>query len=175
MTEELTQFDPEIEKIEREVIILLLNSIISLGRDEIAAKILLYFLTRKHLTQKKIQQLTGISSGKISQEVNRFVDMDLVCILKKSSKGEITYSIPSIELELFTRGINLVKANLKWEDQLLEMLNNLEKNKTQLQELNGYTKIKANLLENLNRFGEYKKFLSLWEELKKKHLENLEG
>ncbi|MBN1801076.1 MAG: hypothetical protein JW891_06175 [Candidatus Lokiarchaeota archaeon] len=173
MTEELISFDPKIEEIEKEIVSLLLNSVISLGRDQIASKILLYFLTRKNLTQKKIKQLTGFSSGKISQVVNRFVEMDLVHVIKKSSKGEIIYSIPSIELEMFTRGINLVKSNLKWEEELLEMRQDLENNKTELQKLNGYDMIRSNIQENLNRFGEYKKLLNIWEKLKKKHLENL--
>ncbi|MFX1237232.1 MAG: hypothetical protein ACFFAS_14970 [Promethearchaeota archaeon] len=155
--------------IEKDIIDLLFNSVISLGRDKFSAKILLYFLTRRELTQKMIQELTGFSAGKISQELNLFVDMGLISIVNKSPRGEIIYSIPSIEVELFTRGINIFKSNLRWEHKFLEIYEELKENREEFQKLNGYKKIMANIQENLGRFGEYKKILNLWEKMKLKY------
>ncbi len=161
-------FSPEIKKIEDEVITHFLNSILSEGRDVITSTILFYFITRKDLTQRELQKLTGFSAGKISQEVNEFVRMNLITILSKSSTGEITYSMESIESEIFNRGINIIKSNLKWEPKLLEIIADLNDNEEQLRKLNGYEKIKLNVEEQLLRFTGYKNLLKMWNVLEQK-------
>jgi len=164
----MIKFDPEIKKIETDVIYFFNNSILGEGRSKITSTILFYFITRRDLTQKKLQKLTGFSAGKISQEVNDFVKMNLIKISGKSSTGEITYSMESIESEIFNRGINIIKSNLIWEDKFLEILDDLNKNQENLKKLNGYGKIKSNIEDHLFRFKGYKNLLKLWEELEKK-------
>ena len=160
-------FDPEIKKIEDEIIAYLLNSAIFTARGEITSKILFYFITRKDLTQAELQRLTGYSAGKISQELNSFVELNLIEITKKSKPW--IYSMESIVTEMFSRSINFLKINLKWEAQFLEIKKEMEENKNDLQKLNGYTKVKDFLEENLTRFAGFKIVLELWEELKKKY------
>ncbi|MHA2391699.1 MAG: hypothetical protein ACXAEX_06995 [Promethearchaeota archaeon] len=163
------KFDPAIKMIESEIIDYLLKSIISSARGKITSTLLFYFITRKNLTQKELHELTGYSAGKISQELANFIDLNLIKI-SKNSKPRI-YSMESIMTETFSRGINLLKTNIKWEPKLLEIKRDLEDNKLLLEKLNGYDKIKKIVEENLFRFSGYKKVINLWEELKKKYEE----
>jgi hypothetical protein len=161
------KFDPEIKKIESEIIENLLNYTIFSVRGEITSTILFYFITRKHLTQVKLQSLTGFSAGKISQELNDMLEFKLIKISKKSKPW--VYSMDSVVAETFSRAINLLKSNLKWESKFLEMKNELEENKEELKNLNGYNQIKDFLEVNLKRFNGFKGILKLWEDLKKKY------
>ena len=160
-------FDPEIRKIETEIISYLLNSTIAAARGEITSKILFYFVTRKDLTQAELQRLTGYSVGKISQELNSFVDLGLIEIYKKTKPW--IYSMDSIVTEMFARTINLIKINLKWETQFLEIKKELEEDKNELQKFNGYDKINKSIEEYLAMFAGFKIVLKLWEELNKKY------
>ncbi|MFX1308393.1 MAG: hypothetical protein ACFE9M_02430 [Promethearchaeota archaeon] len=160
-------FDPEIKKIESEIVETLLQFTIFAVRGEITSKILFYFITRQNLTQSELQNLTGFSVGKISQELNDFLEFDLIKISKKSKPW--VYSMESVAAETLSRAINLLKANLKWEPKFLEIKRELEDNKEDLQKLNGYDKVKDFLEENLRRFVGFKVILKLWEDLKKKY------
>jgi hypothetical protein len=161
------KFDPEIRKIEEEVIETLLNYTIFSVRDEITSKILFFFVTRKNLTQTDLQYLTGFSAGKISQELNNFLDVNLIRI-SKNSKPWI-YTMESVVTETFSRAITLLKTNVKWETKFLEMKEDLESNREVLQKLNGYEKVKDFIEVNLMRFSGYKLVIKLWEELKNKY------
>lgn len=168
----IEQFDPDVKKIETEIINRLMQSSISTARGEYTSKILNYFLTRRKLTQRKLQELTDISSGKISQEVNDLVDMGIIKIIERTSKGEIIYSMESIQSENFTRGINLVKTALQWEEKFMQIKDELERDKKNLEKLNGYEKIKAIIEENLSLMAGYRKFLELWKNIQQKFEEN---
>jgi len=95
------------------------------------------------------------------------VELNLIEILKESKLW--IYSMESIVTELFSRAINLLKINLKWESQFLEIKKDLENNKNKLQKLNGYDIVKDFLEENLTRFAGFKIVLDLWEKLKEKY------
>ena len=163
----MEEFEPEIERIEREIIEYFSNSVFGSARSDITTKILFYFITRKHLTQAKLQQLTGYSTGKISQEVNDFLRMGLITILSKSSKGTITYAMDSVSSEIFSRGKNIMAANMKWEPKFLEIKKEIEENRESLQNLNGYEKVQSFIEENLVRMVQYKKVLSTWDEVER--------
>ncbi|MFX0037923.1 MAG: hypothetical protein ACFFCY_17395 [Promethearchaeota archaeon] len=160
-------FDPEIKKIENEIIEKLLTCTVFSVRGEITSKILFYFITRKDLTQSKLQNLTGFSAGKISQELNNLLEFNLIKI-SKNSKPWI-YTMESVVAETFSRAISLLKTNIKWEEKFLEIKKDLEENRDQLQKLNGYDKVKDFLELNLLRFVGYKSIIKLWEDLKKKY------
>jgi DNA-binding transcriptional regulator GbsR (MarR family) len=164
------QFDPEIENIENEIIESLLKYPIFSVRGEITSKILFFFITRKDLTQSDLQYLTGFSAGKISQELNNFLEFNLIKISKKSKPW--VYTMDSVVAETFSRAINLLKSNIKWETKFLEIKKELEDNKEELQKLNGYDEIKDFIEVNLLRFSGFKGIIKLWEDLKKKYEEN---
>ncbi|MHA2036025.1 MAG: hypothetical protein ACW972_12340 [Promethearchaeota archaeon] len=161
------RFDPEVEKIENEIINTLLNYTVFSIRGEITSKILFYFITRKDLTQSKLQQLTGFSAGKISQELNNLMEFNLIKISKKSKPW--IYSMESVIVEMFSRAITLLKTNIRWETKFLEMKGELEENRGELQKLNGYDEVKEFIEVNLARFSGFKVVIKLWEDLKKKY------
>lgn len=161
------KFDPVIRNIENEIIENLLNCTIFTVRGEITSRILLYFITRKDLTQYELQDLTGFSAGKISQELNNLLEFNLIKISKKSKPW--VYTMESVVVEMFSRAINLLRANLKWEPKFLEIKREMEESREKLQELNGYNEIKDFIEINLRRFSGFKGILNLWEKLKKKY------
>lgn len=161
------KFDPEIKRIEDEIIESLLKYTIFSVRSEITSKIIFYFVTRKDLTQSELQYLTGISAGKISQELNNLMEFNLIKISKKSKPW--VYSMESVVVETFSRAISLVRTNLKWETKFLEIKREMIDNKEELANLNGYDKVKDFIEVNLMRFSGYKGILKLWEDLKKKY------
>jgi hypothetical protein len=164
-------FAPEIKKIEDEIIEELMNYTIFSIRGEITSKILFYFITRKNLTQYELQNLTGFSAGKISQELNNFLEFDLIKISKKSKPW--IYSMESVVLETLSRSINLLRTNLKWESKFLEIKLEMEENEKEHKDLNGYDEIKDFLEVNLQRFAGFKRILKLWEDLKIKYEKHL--
>ncbi len=161
------RFDSNIREIEKEIINYLLKSIISSARGTITSTILFYFITRKDLTQSELKDLTQYSVGKISQEIKNFVDLGVIQVSKRS-KPRI-YSMESIMAETFSRAINLLKINIKWEPKLLEIKEELETKKQELLNFDGYENIKNIVEENLFRISGYKKVVNLWEDLKKKY------
>ena len=169
---ELEHFDREIKKIEDEIIEYLMKSSLGKSRDPFTAKILFYFLTRRDLTQRVLKELTGFSGGKISQVVNDLVKLGMVDIVNRSSSGEITYSMDSIQSENFRRGNNLIKTSLSWEDKLKAIKKELRRDKEVLQDLTGYDKIKKVINQELALIGRRKGFLEIWEKLRQKHEAN---
>ena len=161
------KFDPEIKRIENEIIETLLKFTIFSVRSEITSKILFYFITRKDLTQSELQYLTGFSAGKISQELNNFLEFNLINISKKSKPW--VYTMESVVAETFSRAINLLRANLKWEPKFLEIKRELEDSREELQKLKGYDEVTDFVELNLMRFSGYKGIIKLWEDLKKKY------
>ena len=166
---DIIKFDPDVKKIEDEIIDKFMKSSTSTARGEYTSKIMNYFLTRKYLTQRKLQELTGISAGKISQEINDLLKMGLINMDNRSSKGEITYVMDSIQSENFTRGNYLIKTALQWEDKFLMIKEELESEKENLKHLNGYNKITKVIDQNLMLMMGYKRFLRLWENLQQKY------
>ncbi len=169
---ELKRFDPDVQKIEDTIIEYLMNTSLATSRDEFTAKILFYFLTRRDLTQRMLKELTGFSGGKISQVVNDLVKIGLVDITKRSSSGEITYSMESIQSENFRRGNNLIRTSISWEDKLKAIKRELKRDKDELQGLIGYDKIKAIINQELALIARRKGFLEIWDKLRQKYEAN---
>jgi len=150
------QFDAEVYVIEDDIINHLLASSMFSTRDPIFIRILGYFMTRKYITQESLQKITGLSSGKISEEVNRLLDDKLIFKAEISSKGKITYSADSLIILRFTKYI--INRTTKWVKELEAMKLELEKNKFELENLKGYTqiyKIYNYTLDTILKYTEY--------------------
>ena len=150
------QFDAEVYVIEDDIINHLLASSMFSTRDPIFIRILGYFMTRKYITQESLQKITGLSSGKISEEVNQLLDDKLIYKAEISSKGKITYSADSLIILRFTKYI--INRTTKWVKELEAMKLELEKNKFELENLKGYTqiyKIYNYTLDTILKYTEY--------------------
>ncbi len=132
-------FDPEVYLVEDDIINDLLGSPMFSIRDPMFIKIFGLFITREYLTQKTLQRITGLSSGKISEEVNQLLKNKLIYIVSISEKGKITYGADSFILLRFARYIlNKMAKKIK---ELEKLKLQLEKNKSELEILDGFTQI----------------------------------
>ena len=134
-------FDPEVYLIEEEILNLLYSTPMFVGRDPTFLRILGLFMTRKYLTQKTLQKITGLSAGKISEEVNSFLQMGLIEKADVSKKGKIIYSANSAGLILLKFSKSIINRMVKWEQGLEEMKLDLENNKKSLENEKGFTRI----------------------------------
>jgi DNA-binding transcriptional regulator GbsR (MarR family) len=152
------EFDADVYLIEEEILNMLYSTPMFLGRDPTFLRILGLFMTRKYLTQKTLQKITGLSAGKISEEVNIFLQMGLIEKAEVSKRGKIIYSANSAGLLLLKFSKSIINRMVKWVQDLEEMKLELESNKKLLEKETGYTRI----LELTNYFlevtKEYKKF-----------------
>lgn len=150
-------FDPEVYVIEDEIITHFLNSPMFTGRDPLFVRLLILFLTRKYLTQNTLQKITGMSAGKISQEVNHLFDMGLIERAETSKKGKITYCARSAGLSFLSITRHTIGKLVNWEESLVEMKKDLEDNKEELGDLNGYKRIYGFTEAIVNLISNYKK------------------
>ena len=150
------EFDPDVYLVEDDILNQLLASPMFSMRDPMFIRILGLFMTRRYLTQKTLQRITGLSSGKISEEVNQLLENKLIYKASTSEKGKITYGAGSLILLRFTRYIiNRMTKKVK-ELESNKLL--LEKNKSELEILDGFTqiyKIYDYTLGAISKYSEY--------------------
>ena len=89
----ICEFDDEIKGVEKDIINFLTSYSLFIGQKTTFSTIKLYFITRKFLTQEKLQELTGFSRGTISQELKKLISMEIIEQSSVSNTGEITYSM----------------------------------------------------------------------------------
>ena len=148
-------FDPEIYQIEDDILNQIIASPMFSSRDQMFVRILGYFITRKYITQKKLQKVTGLSAGKISEEVNSLLEDGLIIKSDVSPKGKITYGAESAGILLLKFSRAVITRMAKWDKELEKMKTELEKNRKNLEVLNGYTRIYRIcefLLETISRY-----------------------
>ena len=154
-------FDPEIYIIEDDILYQLATSPMFTSRDPMFIRILGYFITRKYLTQKKLQKITGLSAGKISEEVNLLLKNGLIEKSDISPKGKITYGAESAGIILLKFSRSIINSMTKWYDKLLNMRLELEENRNDLETLIGYTRIYIIVEFLLNSISNYKIFIDM--------------
>ncbi len=136
----IEEFDDEIKAIEEDIFKFLMSYSLFIGQKTALTTIKIYFITRKLLTQEKLQELTGFSRGTISQELKRLISMELIEKSNVSTKGEITYSMknPIIafihsfstlmhDISKFSKDINAIKEDIENEKVLIENLYGFDK------------------------------------------------
>jgi len=138
----IQEFDEEIETMEKEIVDFLLNkSYLFTGQKSTFMMIKAYFLTRKHLTQEMIKNLTGLSRGTISQELNRLVREGIIHKSDVSSTGEITYTLDSVEFAFVHAFYNAQKEIVEFGKKLTELKHDIQERKENLKDLKGFDKI----------------------------------
>jgi len=160
------RFNDEVYAIEDDIIDQLLASPMFSTRDPMFIRILGYFMTRKYLTQETLQGITGLSSGKISEEVNKLLEDGLINKAIISPKGKITYEANSLILLRFSRYI--INIMTKWVKELENMKLELENNRFELENLKGYNqiyKIYDYTLDAILKYAEYIKRIDNFVEL----------
>ena len=156
------KFGPSVRRIEENIITLMSQTPLFMTRDIATSKILMYFITRKELTQKNLRELTDLSKGKISQEVNKLIDQNLISIKERSSTGQITYIMDSIDTLTNTRALNMINNLLSWDERLNKLKKEMEEEQADLKNLNGYDKVKSLVDFYYNVIGKIKKNKDKW-------------
>lgn len=134
-------YDRNVRKIEKEIVDHLILSPLYSTRNEITSRILLYIIFRKEITQNVLKNLTGYSSGKISEELNNLVDSGMIIRKKIPGIRKKVYTFESVEQISTARVKNIITALLKWEGELDKMKNEMETNRSKLEKMNGYSNI----------------------------------
>ena len=132
-----------------------------LGRDPLFIRLLILFITRKHLTQATLQRITSMSAGKISQEVNQLLNMGLIEITETSKTGKITYCAQSAGIVFLSLTRHIIERLVKWEDNLVEMKKELEDNQGELGNLNGYKRLHGFTEAIVRLISNYKKSIDI--------------
>lgn len=132
------EFDEEIVEIEKEIINFLITCKLLVKLKPIFIKILSFFITRKTLTQNDLQELTGLSAGTISQEINKMLENEIIEVMKISESGQITYSMNSVPNAFMKFNINMINSILEWENKLDRIKNELEKNKKEFKKFKSF-------------------------------------
>jgi len=154
-------FDPEVYIVEDDMLYQLVTSPMFSSRDPMFIRILGYFITRKYLTQKKLQKITGLSAGKISEEVNLLLENGLIEKSDISPKGKITYGAESAGIILLKFSRSIINRMTKLYDKLIKMRLELEEKRNELDTLNGYTRIYEINEFLLNSISNYKIFIDM--------------
>ena len=137
---EIEEFDDEIKAIEDDIVKFLMSYSLFIGQKTTFTTIKIYFITRKALTQEKLQELTGFSRGTISQELKKLISMGIIERSNVSTTGEITYSMknPIIafihsfsalmkDISRFSKNIDAIKDEIENEKALIESLYGFDK------------------------------------------------
>ncbi|MFW9987388.1 MAG: hypothetical protein ACFFC3_01910 [Candidatus Odinarchaeota archaeon] len=151
------EYDSDVFLIEDDIINQLVNSPMFSTRDPMFIKILGYFMTRKYLTQETLKNATGLSVGKISEEVNNLLENELIYKAHTSDKGKITYCADSLILIRFSR--HIIVRMTKWIKTLEKIKLDLEKNKSKLENAKGYAQIYKIYNYILDAISEYSKYI----------------
>ncbi|TXT58201.1 MAG: hypothetical protein BAJALOKI2v1_420023 [Promethearchaeota archaeon] len=167
----MIEFDPEIRKIEEDVVDFLIDSQILFGEKHSSALILSRFITRKDLTQAKLRELTEMSPGTISQELNSLVERGMITEKARSPRGEITYTMDSIINCLTTSFYHSIKDYLKYEKEFKQMRKDLEDYREEFKDQDAYEQIYNLIMIYLRFFPITEKVLEMLNK-KQQELEN---
>ena len=127
-------FDPKIKEIEGEIIHYLINCPLFLSRSIVSKTLISYFITRRTLKQEEIYNLTGISRGMISQELNKLVENGFIESQPRINVTEpIIYTMDDVETAFLRDTITILNISLNWENKLMSIQKELEENQKELE------------------------------------------
>ena len=137
----IEEFDEEIRAIEKDIFKFLMSYTLFIGQKTTFTTIKIYFITRKTLTQEKLQELTGFSRGTISQEIRKLISMNLIEKTSVSNTGEITYSMKDPIIAFTHSFSNLTRDISRFATSINSIKDDIEKEKGLIENLHGFDKI----------------------------------
>jgi len=139
--DEIQDFDNDITVIENGIVDFFISTPLFLGKNEIFSEVFAYFITRKTLNQEKLRELTRLSVGKVSIEINKLLKIGIIEIVDKSDKGQLTYQMKSVVSAFLKITNNVLSEYVGWKDKIETIKAEMEKDKEKLQLLNGYAEV----------------------------------
>ncbi len=137
---EIEEFDPNVKRIEEEVVHFIMENLF-IGQKDSSSLIKSYFITRKYLTQELLEELTGLSRGTISQEINHMLDMGIIKKHSTSSTGEIMYVLDSVEYTFLHAFLNSMEEIGTIFEGITRLEQEIEAEKGDLTDLKGFDNI----------------------------------
>lgn len=138
---EIEEFDNDIKAIEEDIFKFLMSYSLFIGQKTTFTTIKIYFITRKSLTQEKLQELTGFSRGTISQELKKLISMELIEKTSVSNTGEITYLMKNPIIAFVHSFSDLTNDISKFANKIDAIKDDIEKEKDLIEDLHGFDKI----------------------------------
>jgi len=137
----IEEFDDDIIAIEKDIFKFLMSYSLFIGQKNTFTTIKIYFITRKSLTQEKLQELTGFSRGTISQELKKLISMALIEKTNVSNTGEITYLMKNPIIAFVHSFSNLMNDISNFAYKIDAIKDDIEKEKDLIEDLHGFDKI----------------------------------
>ena len=137
----IEEFNNDIIAIEKDIFKFLMSYSLFIGQKTTFTTIKIYFITRKSLTQEKLQELTGFSRGTISQELKKLISMALIEKTNVSNTGEITYLMKNPIIAFVHSFSNLMNDISKFAYKIDAIKDDIEKEKDLIEDLHGFDKI----------------------------------
>ena len=137
----IEEFDDDIIAIEKDIFKFLMSYSLFIGQKTTFTTIKIYFITRKSLTQEKLQELTGFSRGTISQVLKKLISMALIEKTNVSNTGEITYLMKNPIIAFVHSFSDLTNDISKFANKIDAIKDDIEKEKDLIENLHGFDKI----------------------------------
>lgn len=135
------EFDDDFKVIENDFIEFFTYTPMFFGKSDIFSKTFAYFITRKNLNQKQLRELTGLSAGKVSQEINNLLGLEIIEKIDTSETGQITYQMKSVVLAFLNVSFNVLSEYVKWKTKIESINAELENQKEVLRDFDGYEEV----------------------------------
>ncbi len=162
------EFNEEIKEIEKDLIDFFTYTPMFFGKSDIFSKSFAYFITRKELNQNQLRKLTGLSAGKISQEINRLLELEIIEKVDTSETGQITYQMKSVVLAFLTISSNILAEYMKCKAKIESINAELEDQRNILGQLDGYEEVLHVAKIFLDVLPFYERMYNILFEIKKK-------
>jgi len=138
-----------IQHIEQEIITFISEFPLFVFEEMKYQPIISYLITRKKLTQTELQQLTGFSSGLISEGLNYLTNKEYISIEKIERIRQRKYILPSIGYFNMLKFYNRFQEIGNQKQKLTEIYKEMNDRKEELKDLNGYDLVKKRTYEFL--------------------------
>jgi len=134
-------FNSDITQIEKDLVEFLTKSQFFIGEKNSTAEIISFFIARKELTQNKLKELTGLSKGTISQELNDLLNRNIIEEKEGIDTKIKRYSMNSIMDGFINSYLSAVKDYLKYKKKFSQIKLKLEQEREILQNFEEYDMI----------------------------------
>lgn len=127
--------------IENEIINFIENNPLFMIDEVSYIPIFSYLITRRKLTQAKLQELTGLSSGLISEGLNHLLNKGFIELEKVPGIRKRFYIIPSIAYSNYLKQYQRFKYINQYKSKIEQISQEMKRREDELKELEGYNVI----------------------------------
>jgi len=144
MKHSLKGFDPEIRRMEKDIVIFFREKGAEFGgKDPIFMTILAYFYIREKLTQQDLRDLTGFSAGTVSKVIRQLVQFNLITKGTIPGTHKHLYTMEQLPVAFSQFYLPASRVLLKSENELKQMKRELMAHASEMQSVKGFNEVLA--------------------------------